>query len=157
MAPNGSTGIWFFLLAVPLAAGALFSAGGTWGFDHLHRLPVWVGAGLLLLTVAVWIPPGRRVVERAAGAIGRRLEAAPLRLPLLLALLGGALFALLPIATRIYGDSRYILDDHAPGNLMVHLEKMLTFGLLARGRAGFALHDLLSRLSGLTYEQTFQL
>lgn len=133
------------------------SAGWTWGFDHLHRLPVWTPAALLALAILVWTRAGRRALGRGAEAVGARLEAAPLRVAILVAILAVAAFALLPIATRIYGDSRYILDDYSPANLSVHIEKMMSLGLLARGRAGFVLHDLVSRLTGLSYERSYML
>jgi Flp pilus assembly protein TadD len=151
----GPVGIAFIVLAVPLVVGAFYSADWTWGWDHLHRIGPIGAAALILVGILLWIPPVHRAIDRILASSGRLFENGGLRLPLLLGLVGIALFAAFPIATRIYGDSRYIIDDYSAENLAVHLEKMLSFGLLARGRASFVLHDLATRFTGLSFEQTY--
>lgn len=148
-------GLVFAILLIPLLAGAFISTGWSWGFDHFQRLgPVGIAAFILIL-LALWASAVRRFAENLFEDVGRRLEHASLRWPLILSLLGLAIFAAFPIATRIYGDSRYILDDYSSANLTVHIEKMMSFGLLARGRASFVLHDLIARTTGLSFEKSY--
>ncbi len=147
----------FLLIAVPVVAGAFLSTGWSWGWDHLYRAnPLWRSFVLVAL-ILIWTPPGRSLLERASDAAGRGLARAPILLPILLSLTGLLLFIALPIATRIYGDSRYILDDHTNASLAVHLKKMMSFGLQARGSASFVLHDLISRATGLSYERAYMI
>jgi hypothetical protein len=147
----------FCILAAPIVAGAFVSTGWSWGWDHLVRaVPVWRFT-VLALAALVWIHPVRNFLERAADGAGARLTRDPLRLPLLLSLVGLVVFAACPIATRIYGDSRYILDDHSSASLGVSVKKMLSLGLQSRGAASFVLHDLLARATGLSYERCYML
>lgn len=144
-------------LAAPLAAGAFFSTGWSWGWDHLGRMgPLW-SAIVLAIGAGVWLPQVRRTIERAAEAIGEELA----RRPAAFAIAGGVvaivLFASFPIATRIYGDSRYILDDYKPTNLAVHVRRMLTFSLEARGTATFVLHELVASIFKISFERSYML
>ncbi|MFB3907473.1 MAG: tetratricopeptide repeat protein [Candidatus Eisenbacteria bacterium] len=156
----------YLALAAPLAAGVFLGRGGaggaegagwSWGFDHLGRVglawPVLLGA----LAVAALFEPVQRRTAEAFELAGDEMERRPLSVPLLLALFALAAFAAFPIATRIYGDSRYILDDYAPGNLAVHARRMLGLGLQARGAPSFVLHEMLARIAGLGIERAYQL
>jgi tetratricopeptide (TPR) repeat protein len=147
----------FLLLAAPLVAGAFLSTGFSWGWDHLHRLGLPAALAFVAAAAALQHPRPARALDRGLDRFGGALRAAPLRWPLTIASLATAGFAVFPIATRIYGDSRYILDDYSPANLAVHLRSLLSFGVLARGRASFILHDLVARAGGLSFEQSYQL
>ncbi len=145
----------FCLLAIPLIAGAFVSTGWSWGWDHLYRAGLVWRFLVLAMAVLVWVNPIRSMIERSAEATGTALARYPVRLPILLSLTGLVLLAAFPIATRIYGDSRYILDDHTNASLAGHLKRMLGLGLQSRGSASFVLHDLLSRATGLSYERSY--
>ena len=160
MTPNGGPGSprllpIFLILAAPLVAGAFVSTGWSWGWDHLHRAgPVWTAA-LFLLGIALSVPAGQRVLHAGGEALGRQLERDRFRIPILLAIAGLLLFISFPIATRMYGDSKVIVDTHTPAHLAAYIHRLLHFGLLGRGSACFALHDLVSRATGLSFERSF--
>ncbi|MBK8164873.1 MAG: hypothetical protein IPK64_02795 [bacterium] len=145
------------LLAAPLVAGAFGSAGWSWGWDHLHRVPGAWPLALLLLAVASGAPGVARRLLAAAEATGDALARRPLLGPALLAAAALAAFAALPIATRMYGDSLTILNRHGPGDLDLHLRRLLDPGLASRGAAVSLLHDVLERASGLSYETCYRL
>jgi len=144
-------------ICAPLLLGAFIEADWSWGFDHLRRAGLLWRIALLLLLALIWAPGGGRLIERAAAAIGRRLEKNRILTPVLLSLAGLAIFVAFPIATRMYGDSRYILDDHTAESFGVHLRKMLSLGVQTRGAAVFVLHDVVSLWTGLSYERTYML
>lgn len=147
----------FLALAAPLAAGAFFSRDWTWAWDHLGRMsPAWALAVLVAGGVA-WIPRSRDALARAAERSGDAMARRPLVAAAICGAVALALFAAFPIATRIYGDSRYILDDYRPPNLAIHIRRMLTFSLEARGTASFVLHELLARVAGLSFERSIML
>jgi|GEM_PF-4439448 len=147
----------FLVLAAPLVVGAFVGGGWAWGWDHLHRAgPIWTVV-LLALGAALWIPAISRRVDRWFERFGDAFTPGRGHAPAVLALLGLGAFAAFPIATRMYGDSKVIVDDHTPQHLAIYIDRMLSFGVLQRGSANFALHDVLSRLSGLSFEKTFML
>lgn len=145
------------LLAAPLVAGAFGSTGWSWGWDHLHRVPVAWPLALLLLAVALAVPGVSRRFLAAVDAAGDALARRPLLGPMLLGAAALAAFAMFPIATRMYGDSLTILNRHGPGDLDLHLRRLLDPGLASRGAAVALLHDMLERASGLSYEACYRL
>jgi len=145
------------ILFLPLAGGAFLSTGWSWGFDHLHRISRMAAVFFFAVSILVWIPSVRQALTSLFDWVGKIFERAPMRMSVFLALNGLACFLLWPIATRIYGDSRFILDNHSPGNLAVFFDEMTSFGLLARGRASFILHDLLARATGFSFERSYEI
>jgi hypothetical protein len=143
------------LLALPLLAGTFVSTGWSWGWDYLHRVPILWPCALLALTMVFCVPPLARCFLSFWDQLGSRFGRTRLAGPLVLALLSVAVFAAFPIATRIYGDSHTILRRHAAADLSVHLKELVSLGILTRGSAVFLLHDLLERLTGLTYERCY--
>jgi hypothetical protein len=151
------TVVVFLALAAPLVAGAFVSTGWSWGWDHLGRMgPLW-SAIVLAIGAVVWVPRVRHELERAADRIGREMVHRPAAFSLACGVVAIVLFASFPIATRIYGDSRYILDDYRPTNLAVHVRRMLTFSLEARGTATFVLHELVASLLKISFERSYML
>lgn len=147
----------FLLLASPIVAGAFVAGGWAWGWNHLHYAgPVWTAA-LLLLGAALWIPPLSARMDRVFQSIGSWIQRGGLREAGIPALLGVAAFAAFPIATRMYGDSKVIVEDHTPQHLAIYIHRMLGFGVLQRGSANFAFHDVLSRITGMSFERTFMI
>ena len=144
-------------LMAPVLAGAFVTAGWAWGWNHLHQAGPVVSVLLLAGGAALGLPRVGARVGPLFEASGRALERAPARLPILLGLLGLSVFSAFPIATRLYGDSKVIIDDHTPQHLAVYIQRMFSFGVMQRGSATFALHDVLSRLTGLSFEKTFML
>jgi hypothetical protein len=100
--------------------------------------------------VAEWID---RAFERG----GARIARSGMQGAAVAALVGLAAFAAFPIATRMYGDSKVIVDDHTPQHLAIYIHRMLSLGVQERGSANFAFHDVLSRITGLSFEHTFML
>jgi hypothetical protein len=147
----------FLLFATPLVAGAFLHAGWAWGFDHLRRAGPAFSAAFLAAGAFMWIPPLSRGCDWAFARFGERIRPGGSVFPILLALIGIAVFAACPIATRIYGDSKVIIDDHTPQHLRVYLDRMLSLGVQQRGSATFAFHDIVSRLTGLSFERTFMI
>jgi cytochrome c-type biogenesis protein CcmH/NrfG len=145
------------LLAAPLVAGAFGSTGWSWAWDHLHRVPTAWPLALLLLAVALAVPGVARRFPAAVDAVGDALARRPLPGPMLLGAAALAAFAVFPIATRMYGDSLTILNRHGPGDLDLHLRRLLDPGLASRGAAVALLHDVLERASGLSYEACYRL
>jgi tetratricopeptide (TPR) repeat protein len=151
-----STAAFFLLLACPLVAGAFFSDGWSWGWDHLHRAgPLWT-AFVLSAGAVLWIPAVSRKLDAAFRITGEVLERKP-HLAAVIAAFGLAAFAAFPIATRMYGDSKVIVDDHTPRHLALYLHRLLSFTVMQRGSAVFAFHDILSRLTGISFERAFML
>lgn len=149
----------YIAAALPLLAGATLphSPGWSWGWDHAHRLGPLAAAVFIALASAVLLPPVRRAILGGATRLGGAMERSPERVALAAALCALAAFAAFPIATRIYGDSRYILDDHAATGMATHWRRLASFGVQSRGSAVFLLHDLIEKATGLSYERSFQL
>jgi hypothetical protein len=147
----------FLILVAPVVGGAFVTAGWAWGWNHLHYAgPVWT-AVLFLVGAALWIPAVSDMCDGAFDWIGARLNRDGVQGAVIFALIGIAAFAAFPIATRMYGDSKVIVEDHTPQHLAIYIHRMLSFGVLQRGSANFAFHDVLSRLTGLSFERTFML
>jgi hypothetical protein len=147
----------FLALAAPYVAGAWGPFVWSWGWDHLGRTsPLW-SALVLAIGAAAWLPKVRSGLERAADGIGGAMARRPAITGVVLGAAALALFAAFPIATRIYGDSRYILDDYRASNLAVHVRRMLSFSLEARGSASFVVHELAARLLGISFERSYVL
>ncbi len=147
----------FLALAAPFVVGAFRSFGWSWGWDHLGRTsPIW-STLVIAIGVAAWLPRFRAGLERGAEGIGGAMARRPVVTAVVLGAAALALFASFPIATRIYGDSRYILDDYRASNLAIHVRRMLTFSLEARGSASFVLHELVTRLLGTSFERSIML
>lgn len=145
----------FAALALPLAFGAIDSTGWSWGWDHLGRVgPVWPIL-LLVLAAVLWIPRIAGRLAQGADALGESLQRRPWGLPAALALAALALFAAFPIATRLYGDTLYYINDYSSEYLGVHFERMLRLGFQSRGAATFVLHDLVGRATGLGFERAY--
>ncbi len=145
----------FLLMSLPMTIGAFVSTGWSWGWDHLSRVgPLWPGV-LLLLAIVLWIPSMGDRAHRAAAALGEALERRPRGLPIAMGLVSLAVFAAFPVATRLYGDTRYYIDDYSREYLGVHLRRMLDIGFQSRGAATFVLHDLVGRASGLGFERSY--
>lgn len=155
--PAPRTVVVAILLAAPLVAGAFGSTGWSWGWDHLHRVPAAWPLALLLLAVALAVPPVAGRFLGAVDAAGDALARRPRLGPVLLGVGALAAFAMFPIATRMYGDSLTILNRHGPGDLDLHLRRLLDPGLASRGAAVALLHDVLERMSGLSYEACYRL
>ncbi len=147
----------FLILAAPIVAGAFANQGWAWGWNHLHYAGLLWSAFLIVLGAVLWVPAVADRIEPAFETLGARLGRAGVTGATVFALIGIAVFAAFPIATRLYGDSKVIIDDHGPGHLAVYIHRMLSFGVQQRGSATFALHDVLSRITGITFERTFML
>lgn len=145
------------LLAAPLAAGAFVSTGWSWGWDHLHRVPAAWPVLLLLLSALLCFPPASRRFPALFEATGEALARRPALWPALAAAAAFAAFTAFPVATRMYGDSQAILNHHGPGDLALHLRRVLEPGIATRGSAVALLHDLAERLPGLGYEAAWRL
>ena len=145
------------LLGAPLAAGAFGSTGWSWGWDHLHRVPPAWTLALVALALALCAPPARRRLLAGMDAAGDRLERHPRRGPLLTAAAALVAFVAFPVATPMYGDTLAILNHHGPGDLSLHLARILEPGVATRGSAVALLHDVVERLSGLSYESCYRL
>ncbi len=145
------------LLGVPLVAGAFGTTGWSWGWDHLHRVPVAWPLALLALAAALCAAPWRARLLAMADAAGEGLERRPRLLPAIAAAAALATFLAFPIATRMYGDTLAILNHHGPGDLSLHLARVLEPGVATRGSAVALLHDVVERLSGLSYESCYRL
>ncbi len=146
---------WTGLLALPLAVGAFASTGWSWGWDHLHRVPVAWPVMLAALATALAIPSLSRRFLSACDTLGGGLARNRLAVPLAAAALAAAAFAAFPIATRAYGDSHTILLHHTPAALATHARQFVSLGVATRGAAVYLLHDVLERLTGLSYEHCF--
>jgi hypothetical protein len=143
--------------AVPVVAGAFLSTGWSWGWDHLHRAgAAWQCAALIALAL-VWAPAYARLLEGAAGSAGEALVRRPRLVAATLAALAFVVFAVFPIATKVYGDSLVYLRLRSPDTLLAYLRGLGGLGVHFRGSAVLALHEIVARLLRVDLAASYRL
>jgi hypothetical protein len=149
--------IAFTIAATPVIAGAFVSRGWSWGWDHLHRLPI-VWTILVMATLVLgFVPACRIAIERGVDIAGDALHRRSLVWPLTVGIAAGLLCAAFPIATRVYGDSLVFLKYHGPESLAGYGRDLATLGIRFRGSAVLALHDIVARVTGLDLASSYRL